>query len=68
MKSQKRNHEDRAFGKGYQAGIEGRSRSLCPHETGQARQLWLSGWREARVDHWDGYNRFAQAQKLSNLQ
>ncbi|NIB44558.1 ribosome modulation factor [Pseudomaricurvus alkylphenolicus] len=67
MKTQKRNQSERAFSKGYQAGIEGRSRSLCPHETGSIRETWLSGWREGRTDHWDGYNRAAQAQKLSNL-
>ncbi|MBR9912656.1 MAG: ribosome modulation factor [Gammaproteobacteria bacterium] len=67
MKTQKRNQSDRAYTKGYQAGIEGRSRSLCPHETGNTRQNWLTGWREGRTDHWDGYNRAAQAQKLSNF-
>ncbi|WP_026287004.1 ribosome modulation factor [Gilvimarinus chinensis] len=67
MKRQKRDHIERAFGKGYQAGIDGRSRSLCPHESGMARQRWMSGWREARTDQWDGFNRMAQVQKLSNL-
>jgi len=67
MKRQKRNQTERAFGRGYQAGIAGRSRSLCPYETGVARQEWLSGWREARTDQWDGYNLAAQVQKLSNL-
>jgi len=68
MKSQKRDQTERAFAKGYQAGIAGRSRSLCPHETGVARQQWLNGWRESRVDQWDGLNRMAQVQKLNNLQ
>lgn len=67
MKSQKRNHADRAYGKGYQAGISGRSRDLCPHEGGVARHEWISGWREGREDHWSGFNRAAQAQKLSNF-
>ncbi len=67
MKSQKRNQAERAFGKGYQAGIQGRSRSVCPHENGSSRQEWLAGWRESRIDQWDGYNRMAQVQKLSNL-
>lgn len=67
MKRQKRDHIERAYHKGYQAGIEGRSRSNCPHETGRARQLWISGWREARTDQWDGFNRMAQIQKHSNL-
>ncbi|WP_111641890.1 ribosome modulation factor [Marinimicrobium alkaliphilum] len=67
MKRQKRDQTERAYMKGYKAGIDGRSRSLCPHETGQTRQQWLNGWREARIDHWDGYNRTAQFQKLSNI-
>ena len=67
MKRQKRSHDERAFTKGYKAGVDGRSRTLCPHDSGQARQLWLGGWREAREDQWDGFNRMAQIQKLSNL-
>jgi ribosome modulation factor len=68
MKRQKRDQTERAFVKGYQAGIDGRSKSLCPHETGQARQQWLNGWRESRIDQWDGYSRLAQVQKVNNLQ
>ncbi len=67
MKRQKRDQTERTFSKGYSAGIEGRSRSLCPHVTGDIRQTWLTGWREGREDHWDGFNRAAQAQKISNL-
>lgn len=67
MKRQKRNIIERAFGRGYQAGFNGRSKSSCPHGTGIPRQQWLSGWREARTDQWDGYNRIAQVQKLGNL-
>ena len=67
MKTQKRSQTDRAFTKGYQAGIEGRSRSLCPHENSTSRQNWLTGWREGRTDNWDGYSKAAQAQKLINL-
>jgi ribosome modulation factor len=67
MKTQKRNITDRAFVKGYTAGIEGRSQSLCPHDTGTTRQTWINGWREGREDHWSGFNRAAQAQKISNF-
>ena len=67
MKRQKRDQTERAFAKGYQAGIQGKSRSICPHETGTARQQWLNGWRESRVDQWDGLNIMAQVQKLQNL-
>jgi len=68
MKRQKRDLTERAFNKGYQAGIAGRSRSLCPHETGMVRQHWINGWRESRIDQWDGLNRAAQVQKLSQYQ
>jgi ribosome modulation factor len=67
MKRQKRDQTERAFVKGYQAGIDGRSKSLCPHESGEARQQWLNGWRESRMDQWDGYSRLAQVQKISNI-
>lgn len=67
MKRQKRNHVDRAFSKGYQVGITGRSRTVCPYDAGPIRQEWLNGWREGREDHWNGFNRFAQAQRLSSL-
>ena len=67
MKRQKRDQTERAFVKGYQAGIDGRSKSLCPHESGEARQQWLNGWRESRLDQWDGYSRLAQVQKISNI-
>ncbi len=67
MKTQKRSQSARAFNKGYQAGIEGRSRSLCPQGNATIRQTWLSGWREGRSDNWDGFTKAAQAQKLSNL-
>lgn len=67
MKRQKRTGTDRAHIRGYQAGANGKSRSICPHETGEARHMWLSGWREGREDHWDGYNTLAQVQKLSNF-
>lgn len=67
MKRQKRNLPERAYSRGYLAGIEGRSRSRCPHDSGPVRQNWLNGWREGREDHWNGYNRAAQAQKMGNL-
>jgi ribosome modulation factor len=54
MKRQKRDMNERAFQKGYQAGLAGKSKDLCPYETGEAHHRWLSGWREGRVDNWDG--------------
>ena len=41
MKRQKR---------GYQAGIAGRSKEMCPYQTLNQRSQWLGGWREAMAD------------------
>lgn len=54
MKRQKRDKSDRAYTKGYQTGVSGRSKDICPHVEPQLRQAWLSGWREGRIDNWDG--------------
>jgi ribosome modulation factor len=55
MRTHKRDLTDRAFKKGYQAGIHGRNKEACPHEEGTIRHEWLSGWREGRTDQWDGF-------------
>ena len=55
MKSQKRDKTERAFVRGYHAGITGKSKDSCPHESNEeVRQSWLTGWREGRSDQWEG--------------
>lgn len=51
MKKHKRDVHRRAYLKGYQAGISGRSKDESP--VGQ-RVDWLAGWRDGRADFWDG--------------
>lgn len=53
MKRQKRDRGDRAYARGYQAGLEGRSRDTCPFAETNLRQTWLSGWRTAREAGWE---------------
>ncbi len=49
MKSQKRDRNVRAYSRGYQAGLQGRSREACPFgEEETPYQTWLNGWREGR--------------------
>ncbi len=55
MKTQKRDKSERAYVKGYQIGSSGRSQELCPHATEIARQAWMSGWRQGRIDQWEGF-------------
>ncbi|MBW6086646.1 ribosome modulation factor [Escherichia coli] len=41
---------ERAHQRGYQAGIAGRSKEMCPYQTLNQRSQWLGGWREAMAD------------------
>ena len=50
MKRQKRDGLERAHQRGYQAGITGRSKEMCPYQTLNQRSHWLGGWREAMED------------------
>lgn len=50
MKRQKRDRLERALSRGYQAGIAGRSKELCPYQAVDARSHWLGGWRKAMDD------------------
>ncbi|MEM1142125.1 MAG: ribosome modulation factor [Pseudomonadota bacterium] len=55
MRRQKRDMNTRAFERGYQAGISGKSSETCPHLSEEPRIHWISGWREGHADHLDGY-------------
>ena len=50
MKRQKRDRLERAHHRGYQAGITGRSKEMCPYQTLNQRSYWMGGWREAMED------------------
>lgn len=54
MKRQKRDRFDRAYAKGYQAGIAGRSKENCPYTNNDIKSEWLGGWREAITDRQQG--------------
>ena len=54
MKRQKRDRQDRAHSKGYQAGISGRSKDNCPYNNLEVKSEWLGGWREAISDRQEG--------------
>lgn len=54
MRRQKRDMNTRAFERGYQAGMTGRSSDSCPHNDEEHRVNWITGWREGRDDHQAG--------------
>jgi ribosome modulation factor len=64
MRRQKRDMSDRAFQRGYQAGVSGRSSDTCPHTNEIQRQSWLTGWHEGRCDQWDGYTGVSALHKM----
>ena len=67
MKRLKRNRIQRAFDKGYQLGLAGRSKENCPFLTGLARNKWLEGWREGRNDWREGLTDALTCYKLSGF-
>lgn len=66
MKRQKRNLQTRAYQRGYIAGLDGRHQDMCPHVENNMRSQWLAGWREGRVDNWDGLNRVTAMHKMAS--
>ncbi|PLW82641.1 ribosome modulation factor [Kineobactrum sediminis] len=64
MKKHKRDTSSRAFDRGYRAGVSGRSVDFCPHAQEEQRQHWVSGWREGRVDQWDGLTGISGVHKM----
>lgn len=67
MRRQKRDMSSRAFDRGYQAGVTGRSIDFCPHANQDQRQSWISGWREGRSDQWDGLTGVSGVHKIRAL-
>lgn len=54
MKRQKRDRLERAFAKGFQAGMCGRSKENCPYLNPDPRSQWLGGWRQGVDDRLNG--------------
>jgi len=54
MKRQKRDKTSTLFNRGFDAGINGKSRDSCPVQISELRSHWMSGWREGRDAHWSG--------------
>ena len=67
MRRSKRDMIKRAFERGYQMGLSGRSREICPHGKGPNQLSWLLGWREGRIDQWDGVTALTGRHKLSGF-
>ncbi|MFJ6829553.1 ribosome modulation factor, partial [Pseudomonas sp. NPDC090964] len=51
MSRLKRDPLERAFLRGYQYGVHGKSSELCPFTITSVIQSWINCWREVRGDH-----------------
>ncbi|MFY9179262.1 MAG: ribosome modulation factor [Venatoribacter sp.] len=67
MRKQKRDMQERAFSRGYRAGVERRSKDLAPTGETPQRDAWLAGWRSGRSDHWDGYIGVSGIHKMATI-
>ena len=67
MKTQKRETTTRAYKKGYQTGLSGKSKDTCPVHHEPERQYWLTGWREGRQDKWDGLTGVSSVSKVVEM-
>lgn len=67
MRRQKRDLGQRAFNKGYQAGITGKSKSLSENYSDDIQQDWLNGWREGREDNWNGMTGVSGIHRLPSV-
>ncbi|MEE4660876.1 MAG: ribosome modulation factor [Halieaceae bacterium] len=52
---QKRDKCERAYHRGYHAGLSGRPQEACPHVAENPRYSWLCGWREGHSDNVNGF-------------
>jgi ribosome modulation factor len=67
MKRQKRDLEQRAYNRGYNAGVSGKSKSLCPNTSLEANHQWLAGWRDGREDNWSGLKGVSGIHKMPGI-
>lgn len=54
MRKQKRDRSNTLYNRGFNAGLEGKSKEDCPVQNTDMRSYWMSGWREGREAHWSG--------------
>lgn len=60
-KRQKRGRLERAHAKGYLAGINGKSKEMCPWQTIDASSYWLAGGKPWRTAQYPQHKRLIEA-------
>jgi ribosome modulation factor len=67
MRRLKRDPMEKAFLRGYQYGVHGKSYEVCPFTAANVRQAWINGWREGRGDSWAGMTGTAGIHRLNEF-
>ena len=67
MKRHKRNMSQRAYQKGFYAGLGGKNIASCPHSSVEQREQWLAGWREGKDANWSSMTGVAGLAKLNSV-
>ncbi|MEH6551097.1 MAG: ribosome modulation factor [Pseudomonadales bacterium] len=68
MKRHKRDMNQRAYQRGYHAGLCGKDREACPHENMAQREQWLGGWLEGRDAQWSAMTGISGLSELSRVE
>ncbi len=67
MRRIKRDMSERAFQRGYLAGLHGKSKDSCPSDQSTLHQQWVNGWREGRIDNWEGKTGVSAVHRIAEL-
>lgn len=55
MKRLKRDREQRAYKHGYNQGLKGHSKEICPYDEVDKRSQWIGGWMIGHAQYVAGY-------------
>ncbi|MBV1873454.1 MAG: ribosome modulation factor [Gammaproteobacteria bacterium] len=55
------------YSRGHKAGKSGKSKDNCPYINENQKLSWLAGWRDGRVDQWEGYTGVSGVHKIVNM-
>lgn len=67
MKRHKRDMNQRAYQRGFYAGLGGKAMAACPHTVVDQREQWLAGWREGREANWSAMTGVSGLAKVNSV-
>jgi len=58
----------RAYQRGFYAGLGGRNKATCPHSALDQREQWLAGWRDGKEANWAAMTGVAGLATLNSVE